>query len=118
MDSIVAGNTASNGSGIFCIDATVSTITNATIYVNTATTGDGGAIRNANGLLEQFKSTVSGNTAILSGGVATFGHTQTRTDVSSSIIASNKATTAGYGNDVGSHFAALPTTPSAHLVIT
>ncbi|MEM6383809.1 MAG: calcium-binding protein, partial [Pseudomonadota bacterium] len=108
--SLITGNTAGDdGGGVFTntdLFGTTATITNTTITGNAAGTGSdnsGGGLFNVDGLLVIENSTISGNTAGISGGVGTFGDSATRTDLSSTIIAGNTATQAGYGNDVGTN---------------
>jgi hypothetical protein len=67
-DSVIAGNFASNGGGIFsALDGTLS-ISGSTISGNTAMLGSGGGINNAYGNTVLNSSTLSNNTSTYSGG--------------------------------------------------
>ncbi|MEM6384371.1 MAG: calcium-binding protein [Pseudomonadota bacterium] len=103
-NSLIVGNSSGNqGGGIYSntdLVGTTTTISNTTITGNTATNA-GGGIFNVNGLLVLHNSTVSGNSAGVSGGIASYGDSDTRTEVSSTIIADNMATQADAGADVG-----------------
>ena len=103
--STISGNAAgADGGGIFTetdLIGITTIITNSTISGNTA--GDAGGGIYAFGLTQILNSTIANNTAAVGGGVATYGDSDTSTQVSSSIIARNTATNAG--NDVSSHSA-------------
>ena len=99
----LSGNQAGDeGGGVFTdtdLSGVTTVITNSTISGNRA--GDvGGGIFNIDGLTQIFHSTVTDNQAAVGGGVGTFGNSTARTEVGSTIIAGNTATTAG--SDVSS----------------
>ena len=66
-NSIVSGNAASNGAGIFFQNGSTLTLTNSIVSGNTASSS-GSGIFNSGGTLTVTDSTVSGNTAPGSGG--------------------------------------------------
>ena len=103
INSTVSGNSNSGDGGGLSIYAgpafTTTTITNSTISGNIAGRA-GGGIFNNDGLIVIRNSTITDNRAAVGGGVATQGDSFTTTEVSSSIIAGNTATTSG--NDVSS----------------
>ena len=103
-NATISGNSTSgdnaSGGGIFSdtnLTTQTTTITNSTIYNNTAADA-GGGIFNRDGLLQVFNSTVSGNEAAIGGGIASYGNSFARTELSSTIVAGNTAT--NIGNDV------------------
>ncbi len=93
-DSTISGNSASRGGGILSntdLFGITTTITNSTISGNTATTDQGGGIFNIDGLTVIRSSTITANTAPVGvgSGVASFANSNTRTEVTNSIIAGN-----------------------------
>ncbi|MFN3785738.1 MAG: choice-of-anchor Q domain-containing protein, partial [Thiothrix sp.] len=96
-NSIISNNSSSrNGGGIYrSTDSSgaIATIRNSTISGNSSTDRGGGII-NYEGLLQLRNSTVTNNTAPTSqgSGVASFGDSEARTEVVSSIIAGNTNT--------------------------
>ncbi|MEP3232649.1 MAG: choice-of-anchor Q domain-containing protein, partial [Hyphomicrobiales bacterium] len=106
-NSTISGNSTAGGSsgggGIYSntdLTGETTTITNSTIY-NNATDGAGGGIFNADGLLQVFNSTVSGNQATVGGGISSFGNNTTETQLSSTIVAGNTQNNiGGYGADI------------------
>ncbi|MEM6382687.1 MAG: choice-of-anchor Q domain-containing protein, partial [Pseudomonadota bacterium] len=108
--SLIVQNTANLGGGVVTTSNQSgfdTIITNSTIAGNTAITdplsglGVGGGFYNAGGLSRIENSTITDNSADISGGVASYGDSTTRTEVSSSIIAANTARVTSCGNDVG-----------------
>jgi CSLREA domain-containing protein len=92
-NSIISGNSADNGGGIFNKDGSTLTITNSTISGNTAT-GDGGGLYSDGNLLAITDSTISGNAAAGDGGGVRNGNIMTLTN---STISGNSATGSGGG---------------------
>ena len=96
-DSTISGNSAGFGGGVFSdthLSGTEkSTITNSTISGNSAT-NQGGGVYNFAGLSVIEHSTITNNTAPNGegSGVASFGQTDTRTEVLSTIISANQGT--------------------------
>ena len=66
------------------------TISNSTISGNYNALGLGGGVFNWDGLLDISNSTITENFAAFCGGVASWGDTETRTEVLSSIISGNR----------------------------
>ena len=109
--STISDNSAFEGGGIYS-DTNLSgtqttTITNSTISGNTARLadeGDGGGVRNFEGLTVIEFSTITDNTALndQGSGVASFGDTLTRTEVLSTIISANTNTDVDSGTTTNS----------------
>ncbi len=94
-NSVVSGNSAASGGGIFTWHGGTLTVMNSTISGNSAT-GSGGGIYTQNGATTVTNSTISGNTGSPGGGILNIGSPQYAIlTVSNSTISGN--TTFGYG---------------------
>jgi CSLREA domain-containing protein len=109
-DSTISGNSAGFGGGVFS-DTNLSstqktTITNSTISANT-TTDTGGGVINFAGLSVIEHSTITKNTAPSGqgSGVASFGQTDTRTEVLSTIVSDNEGTDVDFFDGTTNSFA-------------
>jgi hypothetical protein len=106
--STISDNSAFEGGGIYSdtnLSGQTTTITNSTISGNTARlAGDGGGVRNFEGLTVIEFSTITNNTAPNSegSGVASFADTLTRTEVLSTIISANTNTDVDSGTTTNS----------------
>ena len=88
-NSIISGNTASDGGGIE--NTGILAIVGSTISANLASDGDGGGIYNANAITVS-NSTISGNTADNGGGISNSSGTMT---ILNSMISGNSALEGG-----------------------
>ena len=95
-DCTLTANSAFGGGAIFSFGnlnftGRFTEVRRCTLTGNTATTGQGGAIRNLSGRTTVLFSTISGNTApgTSGGGIASIGDGFTRTEVTSSIVSGN-----------------------------
>ncbi len=94
-NSVVSGNSAASGGGIFTWHGGTLTVNNSTISGNQAT-GSGGGIYTQNGVTTVTNSTISGNSGSPGGGILSIGDPQfARLTVTNSTISGN--TTSGYG---------------------
>ncbi len=94
-DSVITGNTAANGGGIYSLYAGSVVISDSTISGNTALYGAGGGVQVVDGDITVSASLVDGNIALDSGGglFAQHGGDITVTD---SQISNNRTTYSGY----------------------
>ena len=98
-NSRIDGNQAGNGGGIETTSGSKLTVDRSTISGNTATSGQGGGIRNSNGTITIVGSTVLGNAAGTGGGGGVFS-SRTLT-IDDSTISGNTSTGRGGGVNIG-----------------
>jgi hypothetical protein len=92
-NSIISGNSASEGGGIVNSNSGTLTVNNSTISSN-ASGFAGGGIRNSGGIVTVTNSTISLNTSLFSAGISATGGTAT---VANSTLFENNATALGGG---------------------